>query len=252
MAESSFWGGVAVITGGTKGIGLATAERVAALVDEVILVYRSDEEAAASAATQVALAGGRPTLLQGDVGDEATFEELGELLAQRRLPVSLLAHSAVDTTAVDLLRSDTATIRRAVDVNGMSMMLAARTVDPYVADGSLAVFLSSRGAVSTLPNYAGIGVPKAMAESAVRYIAVAWAERGARALTLAPGAVDTPSLRGAAPDPEAYLAAALARTPLGRLTTPEDVADTIVALRSTGMSTITGGRIPMDGGTSLL
>lgn len=252
MEHSAFWGGIAVITGGTKGIGLATAERVAALVDEVVLVYRSDEPAAAAAAERVAAAGGRATLLQGDVGDEATFEELGQLLAQRRQPVTLLVHSAVDTTAIDLLSSDTAAIRRAVDVNGMSMVLAARAVDPHVADGSLAVFLSSRGAVSTLAHYAGIGVPKAMAESAVRYIAVAWAERGARALTLAPGAVDTPSLRGAAPDPEAYLAAALSRTPMRRLTTPQDVADTIVALHSSGMSTITGGRIPMDGGTSLL
>lgn len=252
MESNQAWGGIAVITGGTKGMGLATAERVAPLVDEVVLVYRSDEEAAEAARAKVDGAGGRATLLRGDVGEEETFTRLSVLLAERDQPVTLLVHGAVDPTPVDLLTSDLADIQRAVTANGLSMILAARAVDPHVDAGTLAVFLSSKGAVATLGGYAGIGVPKAMAESATRYVAAAWAGRGARALVLAPGAVDTDSFRAAFDNADAYLEAARSRTPLGRLATPVDVAEAIVALRSPALEMVTGARLLLDGGVSLL
>lgn len=252
MSAEQPWGGIAVVTGGTKGMGLAIARRVAPLVDEVVLVYRSDTEAADAAARAVEEAGGVATLVQGDVAEEETFERVAAVLADRDRPVALLVHGAVDTTPVDLLTSDLADVRRSLDGNGLALVLAARAVDPHVGPGSLVVFLSSKGAVATLPGYAGIGVPKAMAEASLRYLAAAWAPRGARAVVLAPGAVDTGSFRAAFPDADAYLAAAAARTPLGRIATPEDVAEAVVALRGPGLAMVTGARLLLDGGVSLL
>ena len=252
MRAKDEWGGTAVITGGTKGIGLAIAVSVAPLVDEIILVYHSDDRAAESAKAAVEAGGAIVSLVKGDVTEPHVFDSIRQVLDERTSYVSLLVHGAVDTSPVDLLTSHEGDIEKSMAANGFAFIRAARAVDPFLQEGSLVVFLSSKGAVTTLPGYAGIGVPKAMAEAAMRYLAIAWAPRGVRAVVLAPGAVDTDSLRSAVADADGYLAAAIGKTPAGRLATPQDVADAVVLLRSSGFATLTGERIRLDGGLGLV
>ena len=117
--------------------------------------------------------------------------------------------------------------------------------------GGRIIALSSAGAVKAIPQYSAIGTSKAALESAVRHLALELGPRGITANVVSPGVIDTATLKRF-PHREDLLKVARLRTPLGRLTTPADVAALVSFLSGPAASMITGQTFNVDGGYSAM
>ncbi len=142
----------------------------------------------------------------------------------------------------------------------MTLRVMAHTLVYWVQDlvrrdllgpGSRVYALSSEGAERMAPHYGAVSAAKAALESHMRQLTLELGPRGVAVNCLRPGVTDTPALR-AIPGHEAYMQEALRRNPHGRLTTPEDVAATLVALASPEIAWISGAVIPVDGGETVV
>jgi NAD(P)-dependent dehydrogenase (short-subunit alcohol dehydrogenase family) len=142
----------------------------------------------------------------------------------------------------------------------MTLRVMAHTLVYWVQDlarrdmlppGSRVYALSSGGAERMALNYGAVSAAKAALESHMRQLTLELGPHGVTVNCLRPGVTDTPALR-AIPGHEAYVKEALKRNPGGRLTTPQDVAKTLVALADPEITWISGAVIPVDGGESIV
>jgi NAD(P)-dependent dehydrogenase (short-subunit alcohol dehydrogenase family) len=141
----------------------------------------------------------------------------------------------------------------------MTLKVMAHTLVYWVQDlvrrdllprGSRVYALSSGGAERVALNYGAVSAAKAALESHMRQLALELGHSGIAVNCLRPGVTDTPALR-AIPGHEEYMQEALKRNPSGRLTTPQDVATTLVALADPDLTWISGVVIPVDAGESI-
>ena len=184
-----------LIAGGTKGIGLAIAKAFAPTAGDVFLGYHSDEAAAEAAAQAVAAAGGRPHLVKASVETPEGCARLVEAVRASCGALDQLVHCAVDAYATTTLEADPARFASAVATNGTSLLYLVQAALPLMARGSSIFYLTSRGGRIVVPNYAAVGVAKALAESLIRYLAVELAPRGVRINAIAPAIVETDAVR---------------------------------------------------------
>ena len=238
-------GRAAVVTGGTRGLGLAIAATLYHRGAEVLLGYCEDEAQAEKALAELP----RAHTIRADV---STAEGTGKLLDEAgRLfgTLDFFVHNAVtlhpmpaSAPVSDDLGADAAVVLGPL-VHG-----AARLGALLAAPGGRIVAISSTGAQAVIPRYFSLGVAKAGLESVVRYLAVDFARRGITVNALAPGKLDE------GPDaPDREIAARVAaRTPAGRLTTPDEVAAMVAALCGPDSGALTGQVLTLDGGLGLL
>ncbi|HLH51811.1 MAG TPA: SDR family oxidoreductase, partial [Roseiarcus sp.] len=184
-----------LIAGGTKGIGLAIAKAFAPEAGDVFLGYHSDDAAAQSAAASVAAAGGRPHLVKADIATPEGCAAMVEALRSKVGRLDQLVHCAVDAYASSALGADPARFARAIAANGASLLYLVQAALPLMPRGASVFYLTSRGGRVVVPNYAAVGVAKAMAESLMRYLAVELAPKGVRINAVAPAIVETDAVR---------------------------------------------------------
>ena len=241
-----------LVTGGTKGIGLAIARRFAKPGTDVFLNYLSDHEAAERAREAVAAAGARVHLLPGDVGTPEGARAVLERVAAVADRLDQLVHCAVRVIPGPLLAIDPADFTAAVNLNGTALLYLVQAARPLLRRGSTVFFLSSRGSRVALPNYAAVGVPKALAECLVRYLALELAPLGVRANCVAPGMVDTEALRRVYGErTDELLRQAAASNPSGRNVVDDDYCGLIEFLASPAAEMIQGQVVFVTGGSYL-
>lgn len=241
-----------LITGGSKGIGRAIAERFAAQGDRVLISYGHDDDAARAAAAAVQRAGGSPELLRGDLSRPEGVEELIGQVRSRVDHLDQVVHGAVLAKPTPTLELDARTYERALWLNGAVLLPLVQGLRPLLSSGSTVIFLSSRGAQKVVPDYVAIGAPKALAEALIRYLAVALAPEGIRALTVVVSAVRTQAILDVLPDAEAYLAQAADRNPFGRNVDLTQVASLVHLLTRPDVPMLSGHTITLDGASHLL
>lgn len=242
---------VALITGGTRGIGLATALRFARQGMDVVLGYFSSRDTAREAAAQVAALGVRCVTVRGNVGQPETVEKLFQAAEEAFGQVDVVVNNAALAAVKPALEIDSEAWRRAMDVNVLAPFLAARRAVPLMAGrGGCIVNVSSLGARRYLPLYTDIGACKAALEGLTRLLAVELAPHGIRVNAVSAGAVDTRSLQRFGWRDRVVGDAG--RVPAGRMVTPEDVAAAIAFLCSPEAAMIRGHVLVVDGGESLL
>jgi enoyl-[acyl-carrier protein] reductase III len=244
----------ALITGGSKGIGRALALRLALSGDDVLINYHTDVAAAEATAAEVSAAGGRARLVRADA---CSLDGITELAAEARSilgELDLLVHCAITAFGGSALAAPEADFRDSVEKNGLSFLWLVRACKTFLATGSSAIFLSSGGASRAVPNYAPLGIAKALAEGIVRYLAAEMAPHGVRVNAVSAAAVDTAALRAMMPGgvAEEFLATSAKRNPSGRGLEPADVAGAIMALASEDAAMIQGQIVRVDGGLGLL
>jgi enoyl-[acyl-carrier protein] reductase III len=242
----SLRGSSVLVTGGTRGIGLAIALRlVRDGAARVVLGYMRNDAAAETAAEQVRAAGAEPVLVRGNVSTPRVIEELAAAG-----PYRVVVHNAATGVARPALDTDDKHWDWTMNANARALLALARATAPAMEDGSSFVAISSLGSHRVLDNYVLIGTSKAALESVVRYLAVELAPRGIRANAVSAGVVETGALEHF-PNKDEMLRS-VERTPAGRLVAPDDVAAAVSFLCSDDAAMVRGHTLIVDGGFSLL
>jgi enoyl-[acyl-carrier protein] reductase III len=242
----SLQGSSVLVTGGTRGIGLAIALRlVRDGAARVVLGYMRNDAAAAAAAEQVRAAGAEPVLVRGNVSSARVVAELAAAG-----PYRVVVHNAATGVARPALETDDKHWDWTMNANARALLALARAAAPAMEAGSSIVAISSLGSHRVLDNYVLIGTSKAALESVVRYLAVELAPRGIRANAVSAGVVETGALEHF-PNKDEMLRS-VERTPAGRLVEPDDIAAAVSFLCSDGAAMVRGHTLIVDGGFSLL
>jgi 3-oxoacyl-[acyl-carrier protein] reductase len=247
MSTRPLEGKTALVTGGSRGIGAATARRLASLGATVAVNYRSNENAARNVVASVVSEGGVARAYQADVADTSTIEPLVSKVVSDFGKIDILINNAGVLGLRPIGKLDAAFFAEQFNGNVLSMVLATQAAVPHFpAEGGRIVNLASRLAYSpVMPGsslYAG-------AKAAIVAITQAFArELGSKQITVnavAPGTTETDMTSAMLVERRKGIEAA---TPLGRVGQPDDLADAIVFFASPDSRWITGRTIIVDGG----
>ena len=239
-------GASVLVTGGTRGIGLAIALRLARDgASRAVLGYMRNDAAAAEAAEAVRAAGAEPVLVRGEVSKQRVIEELAAAAA----PYRVVVHNAATGVIRPALETDDRHWDWTLNANARALLSLARATAPAMEPGSSIVAISSLGSQRVLDNYVLVGTSKAALESVVRYLAVELGPRGIRVNAVSGGVVDTGAL-DSFPNKDEMLRT-VERTPAGRLVEPDDIAAAVSFLSSPDAEMVRGQTIVVDGGFSL-
>lgn len=241
-----FAGKRVLITGGSRGIGAATARRLGALGAHVGVGYRSEAGAAEDVAADVRAAGGNAVTLKGDVAVPADIEALVEG-AHKGLGGLDVVINCAGIMQNALLGDITADHCRAIlDTNVTAVALLTKAAARVLsAPGGRIVHISSRLAYGPMPSTALYSASKAAVSTLVHTFAKELGPRGITINAVAPGIIETDMTA-------ASLAARrdgiIAQTPLARIGQPDDIAGIAIFLASPESGWITGRTIIADGG----
>ncbi len=245
-------GKYALVTGGSRGIGRAICMRLAEHGAQVCFNYLRNRDAAAEAMKAISAVGPEPLEVRANVADDGHLERLFDTISKEFGHLDILISNAalgVLKPVTELREKDW---RWTMDINARALIPLARETIKLMGDtGGSIVAVSSLGATHAIPYYGAVGASKAALEALVRHLAIENAEKGIRVNVVAGGAVDTDALKFF-PNREEILEESLARTPAGRLVTPEDMADAALFLCSDMAKMIHGQTLIVDGGTSIL
>ncbi|MFX4301589.1 SDR family oxidoreductase [Alicyclobacillus tolerans] len=241
-----------MITGGSRGIGRAIADRYAEDRAHLILTYLQNEEAALLAKKELEQQGASSVEIQAvDVRNEDASRELVNAIRERYGHLDVLVNNAASGAfrALHELKLRHWNFTQDTCVKGpLWLSLQARPLLAKVK-GSI-VNISSLGSSKVIPNYGPIGVAKAALESLTRYMAVEMATDGIRVNAVSGGVVETTAL-DTYPDREQLFEKARTSTPAGRAVHPRDIAHAVYFLTSPAAEMIRGHVLIVDGGYSL-
>lgn len=251
MADAAFAGKTALITGGSRGIGRATALRLASEGARVVVNYRSRAGDAEETLGAIHAAGGTAIAVGGDV---ARPEDARRIVAAARDafgPVDILVHSAGISIVEPASAVSWSTWKATMDVNldGTFNMVYAVKDEMIERRFGRIVTLSSIAALREREHQVHYSASKAAVIALTRCCAQAWGRHNVRINCVCPGLVDTEMARVLSPDVQAALVAA---TPLGRIGQPEEIAAVIRFLVSEESSFMTGQTVVPSGGRVML
>jgi NAD(P)-dependent dehydrogenase (short-subunit alcohol dehydrogenase family) len=240
-------GKVAVITGGTSGIGLATARLFAAEGAKVIVTGRNSQTAAA-ARTELA---GLAEVVQSDAGDPEEVRRFFESVGAAHGRIDVLFLNAGIAKFAPLADSTEDLFDETIRVNLKGPFLALRAAVPFLAKGSSVIVNTTVGTERAIAGASVYSASKAALATLARGAAVELAARGVRVNSVRPGPITTPIFGKSGLPPEAQEAFrqnATGRIPLGRFGAAEEVARAALFLASEDATFVTGHELSVDGG----
>lgn len=241
---------VALITGGSRGIGRAIAIRLAEQGADVVVNYVRHKRDAGDTAQEVEKLGRKCLLVKANVANSDDVVKMFDNIAKEFGHLDILVSNAASGVLKPALELTERHWNWAMDINARALLTLVQQGLPLMKQGSRVMAVSSLGSVRAIENYTTVGASKAALESLVRHLAVELGPQGIHVNTISAGAVDTDALKHF-PNRDEILGAAMARTPLGRLTTPQDVADIALFLCSNLSNMIQGQVITVDGGYAI-
>jgi NAD(P)-dependent dehydrogenase (short-subunit alcohol dehydrogenase family) len=247
-----FAGKIAVITGAAQGIGRATAERFLAEGARVVL---ADIDEARLAATAAEIATADSVLaVPTDVADKAAIDALIAAAVARFGRIDILVNNAGICPVADFLDFTEEQFDRTLAVNLRAAFFGTQAAGrQMIAQGISGVIVNMSSINSGLanPSVAPYAISKGGMNQVTSTAALAFAPHGIRVCGVGPGTIATDIIKGAFTE-RAGMNAILARTPLGRLGEPEEIAGVVAFLASDDASYITGETIYPDGGRRIL
>ena len=250
MGIDFFQGKQALITGGTKGLGLATARLLAARGTDVFLSYRSDAAGAEKAVHELRGLGVRCEAICCDLSEEGAvdrlFEEVGKRAGGR---LDLYVHNAAATAFKDLLEIKGHHIDKTMNITVKSFILGMAHAAKLMPEGGAVVSVSGMDTLKAVPRHGLLGAAKAALETLTGYYAHELAARKIRVNGVNPGFLATDSTRKyLGPAFESVNSGFASAVPLKREPALEEVAKVILFLCSPDSSWIVGQTINVDGG----
>lgn len=262
--QGSKVGDWALILGGSSGLGLATAQKLAKHGFHILIVHRDarvDLQRIEHNFKEITLSGVHLKTFNVDAAKAekriSVLEEIKEQLGPTA-KIKLLVHS-IAKGSLKPMRSDSGNTLDhqdlAITLNAMALSLydwvqALFDKNMFAADARIVSF-TSEGNTKTWPGYAAVSAAKVTLEALTRNIALEFAQAGIKANCIQAGVTETRAF-SMIPNNERIKESALGRNPNGRLTTPEDVANVVYLLTTDEAKWITGTVIKVDGGESLL
>jgi 3-oxoacyl-[acyl-carrier protein] reductase len=238
-------GQVVLVTGASRGIGRAIAERLAAAGARVVVNYASSQEAAAEVVGAIEAGGGLAWGHQANVADEDQVEGMVKAVLEKEGRLDVLVNNAGITRDGLLMRMKTADWRSVIDLNLTGVFLCTRAVSRAMlkARSGRIINISSVVGLMGNPGQANYSAAKAGVIGLTRSAAAEFASRGITVNAVAPGFIATEMTKDLNPEP------ILAAIPLGRLGQPEEVAGVVGFLAADPAAAyITGQVIAVDGG----
>jgi enoyl-[acyl-carrier protein] reductase III len=247
-------GKVALVTGGTRGIGKACAEVLVKAGAEVIINYRADDAKAEETANELINLGKNITLIKGDVSQDLDCKSMFGHIAQRHGRLDVLVHNAASGGFRNLLDATPLQFDAAMHTNALSLlhlMRHARALMIRPVERSKVIVLSSAGTHRAIPAYGLVGASKAALAAMIRQLAVELGPHGINLNIVEAGLVDTDSTRQL-PFIDTMLEARTASTAVGaRVLEASDVANCVLFLSSPLSDLIQGQTLIVDAGASI-
>jgi NAD(P)-dependent dehydrogenase (short-subunit alcohol dehydrogenase family) len=240
---------VAVITGGSSGIGLATAKRFVEEGAHVFIMGRRQSELD-KAKVEI---GRNVTTVKGDVSKLEDLDVLYKTVAAERKRLDIVVASAGFVEFGVLASATPDHFDKTFNINARGVFFTVQKALPLLNDGGSIILVSSCVHLKGIPEYTVYGATKAALRSFARSWAMELKDRQIRVNTLSPGATDTPIIDGQFKSKEEADGAKTKfseLTPLGRLGRPEELASAAYFLASDESSYVTGTDLVVDGGWS--
>jgi 3-oxoacyl-[acyl-carrier protein] reductase len=248
--EMKLVGEIALVTGGSRGIGKACALGLAKEGAEVLVNYVSHAEAAEQVCHEITQSGGRAFPLKFDVSDPQAIDQSVEAVLKEKKRIGVLVNNAGITRDGLMLRYSVEDWDRVVDTNLRGAFLVSQAVlRPMMKErkGSI-VHVSSISGLMGNPGQAAYCAAKAGLIGLTKSMAKELASRNIRVNAVAPGYIETDMTEGLTGDQkEAFLKT----IPLGRVGTPDEIAHAVVYLASPVSNYVTGQVIVVDGGLAM-
>jgi NAD(P)-dependent dehydrogenase (short-subunit alcohol dehydrogenase family) len=240
-------GKVAVITGGSSGIGLATAKR---FVEEGAYVFISGRRQV-ELDKAITLIGRNVTAIQGDVTSFEDLDKIATIVTAEKGVVDIIVSSAGITEQGSIDTLTAGHFDKVFNLNGRAPVFLVQKLLPLMAGGGSIILVSSAMHVMGIGGHTAYAASKAVLRSYARTWAAEFKNRGIRVNTLSPGVTDTPMLDSQSSglgERESLVNMYLTMIPLGRLAQAEEIANAAVFLGSDQSSYVTGSDLMADGG----
>jgi NAD(P)-dependent dehydrogenase (short-subunit alcohol dehydrogenase family) len=245
---------IALITGGSRGLGKNTALSIARHGHDVILTYRSKQAEAMAVVAEIEHMGQRAVALQLDVGVSSSFAafaaQVQQTLAQRwqRERFNFLVNNAGEGIHASLMDTTEAQFDAMVNIHLKGVFFLTQKLLPLVADGGRIVNISTGLTRFAFPGYVAYASAKGAVEVLTRYMAKELGPRGIAVNVVAPGAIETDFGGGAVRDNAQLNGALASQTALGRVGVPDDIGGVITSLLSSDNRWVNAQRIEASGG----
>lgn len=254
---SGLSGRVAVVTGGSRGIGRGIALRLAADGADCAVTFRHSVDQAQRVVKEIEAMGRRALAVPLDLTDPAAVAPAFEQIAERFQQIDILVASAAATAFRPLLEQKPHNLRRTFAISLESFVAAVQASVPLMRGPGRIVIVSGIDSFQAMEGHGLLGAAKAGMESLVRALALELGPRGITVNGVNPGFVETDSSRyyveqGLGRDLREALTALVAATPVRRLGTVEDVAGFVAYLASDPASFLTGQTVVLDGGLTIV
>ncbi|MFJ4654347.1 SDR family NAD(P)-dependent oxidoreductase [Nocardia sp. NPDC088792] len=247
----SLEGKTALITGSSKGIGRAIALRFAERGANVVINYSRDKDAADKVLADVADFGMKTVAVQADASDVGEIDRLFRTALEEFGTLDIVVANAgiekVNVPVVEVTEEDFDLLFR-INTKGPYFVLQAAA--KYIADGGRIINIASSSTVRPQAGLGLYGTSKTAPKYLVQVLALELGARGITVNSLVPGPIDGAGIFTGVPDDDPYKKALLDSVPIGRLATPQDVADFAEFLAGDRSLFITGEEVLMNGGSS--
>jgi tropinone reductase I len=241
----------ALITGGTKGIGLAVVNEFARLGAEVVFIARNEGQVT-SLEKDIIAGGGKAEGIAGDLSETSFQLQLVKRVSEKWSALDILVNNVGTNIRRRIDEYSEEEYRKIFDINLFTVTEMCRLCLPLLkqsGDASVVNMASIAGSMDVTTG-APYGMTKAAMIQLSRHLACEWAQFNIRVNAVSPWYIDTPLASPILSQPE-RLARVLARTPLNRVGQPEEVAGVVAFLAMSHSSYITGQNIIVDGGMSV-
>jgi 3-oxoacyl-[acyl-carrier protein] reductase len=242
-------GKVAVVTGASKGIGAGIAKGLAAAGAQVVVNYASSKEGADKVVAEIVAREGKAVAIQADMARPTDVKRLFAETKKAFGRVDVLVNNAGVFQFGPLEQATEAEFHREFNINVLGPILATQAALPlFPAEGGSVINVSSAVSRLGIPNAVIYAATKGALDTVSEVLASELAARKIRVNTLAPGGVETEGFHAQGMSGSEFEKQMVARTALGRLGQPEDIAKIAVFLASDESAWITGERIIASGG----
>lgn len=257
MTTSSTPSKIALITGGSRGLGQNMALHLARQDVDVILTYRAEQAQAEATVAQITALGRKAVALQLDAGNSGSFAAFAEQVRTalrtqwQRERFDFLVNNAGMGVHAGFMDTTEAQFEQLFNVHLKGPYFLSQALLPLMNDGGRVLNISSGLARFALPGYAAYGAMKGAIETLSKYMAKELGARGISVNVVAPGAIATDFGGGAVRDNPQLNSFVASQTALGRVGMPDDIGAVVASLLLPGTGWINGQRIEASGGMFL-